>query len=158
VKVGVVLRQNSGDPVRLVALGAAVVGDQRLLTPSTPTCDALGQDCNPDFNQDAVPGSLACNPPPQADGDNSPSIVRSIINCNTGVPWPTAFLAPGETLLLASVTYAPMTGSGSLTLDSVSVYGGSESDEFPFGELMSCNPEISVPSNCVGAYVQIGAP
>jgi hypothetical protein len=152
--LGIVGTNTTGITIGVSALQIRVVGDNApSFVPVVPvSCVAPALDCNPDFNQAAIPaGSFNCSaPPPLPDEDANPLTSTSFLGCNTGSP-DAPFWANGETRLMATVSYTASDGVGDFTLLDIALY-----DE-NFNEVASCNPVIQFEATCSGATVQIGA-
>jgi hypothetical protein len=125
----------------------------RLVAVST-SCDPAGLDCSPDFDQSSVTGNgWACAPPPPtADENPGKPGQQSYFGCFNGL-FDGPLVSPANPRRLVSITYdvpdsAPP-GVVLLNLLEGSVY------EMNFGEIMSCNPAITVPGTCEVALITI---
>ncbi len=153
--VDIYLENQGAAAVRLGAWGFEVQSDNTVLNPLVPfTCDPSGLDCNPDFDSQSGTGAWACAPPlPNVDrnvaGDDA-QLARSWIQCFNG-SGDGQIIPGGATMRLGRVTYTATNGEVALRIAEGSVYDDN------FGEMLSCDPAISMPGSCQGADVAVTA-
>lgn len=141
-------------------LVASPGGTTTFVPPAVSPCTAPSLNCNPDFNQSALPSAgwdCSTDPPDNdLDSDGDSSSAQSFIACFdlSGAD----IMSSGTPVALARVTYN-VTADGVYNLsfnDTAGVKGTAVYGE-NFEELGSCFPLLGVPMDCNGATVQIGA-
>lgn len=142
LKVDVVIVNGRSTAVSVCCIGFHVLATQTHLSALPGTSDALNS--NPDFSETGIGASQdwLCFPP-VPDADPSTVFVRSEISCLDANG--TRAVNPGETVVLASVSYAATNGGSALSF----TYAGM-GDEHQ-SELVYCDA-----GDCVGAYVLVG--
>jgi hypothetical protein len=151
--VDVVAKNNSGAAVSIATFNFVLVDDNKPnFTPATPSCTPPFLDCNPDFNQAAIPAAgMSCSPVPSPDTghDGLATTAESLIACGTETP-AAPYVPAGASVVLATVHYNAIDGYAHLSLAEAGIYND------VFDELMTCNPVYVTEGNCFGATMDIG--
>jgi hypothetical protein len=145
-EIGVVIENLSASPTSVGSVNFEVVADTEAVFNPNPSTSPPN-DGNPDYTGG---GGLSCTPPdPIPDSDPDPNVAVSFLSCFTGsANGPT--IAGSGSLLIATVSYTTVLGSGNFAIRNAAVSDNS------LTEIGSCNDPIDIIMDCFGASVQIG--